>query len=274
MMINNKPQCIVFSKDRPMQLQAYLDSLFWYTDITPEDTYVIVDQLKWYTYLQNQDVNFVCEAYFDSSFIHTLMHAVESCDTSRPILFGCDDVVFTNFVNITSLYSCIEDDDTVAGLSLRLGRNIYPRPENHQFTRLTPFLQKWHYKNYLGCRHWGWPFELMASVYPRELVYKIIESEPDKIRNPNYLEGVGVEYMARQNTTQSQLACLCFDSCVVGMDVNRVQDTHPNRTNGTEQQDVDYLKTQFSLGKRLNWKKLFGVRTNDVFVGDRYWELI
>ncbi len=122
--------------------------------------------------------------------------------------------------------------------------------------------------------HWGYPFELMASVYKADLVREIIQAHGDKIKSPNYLESFGTQYCWQTKyISHPYLSRFNADGKAVAQDVNRVQSDFPNQFGGGPEQDANYLLEQYKLGKRLNWNKAYGSKNDDVFVGNRYWKI-
>ena len=89
--MKNNVSVIVFSKGRPMQLHAYLESMLKFSDAAPEDITVLCCETEGIRYdkvkAQFAQVNWCIEKKFEED----LKKAVAAAGDY--IIFGCDDVV-------------------------------------------------------------------------------------------------------------------------------------------------------------------------------------
>lgn len=84
---------IVFSKGRPMQLHAYLESLLKFSDAVQEMVTVLyceTEGIRYEKLMQRfSQVTWVKESKFETDLKQIIS------DAGEYIMFGCDDVVFT-----------------------------------------------------------------------------------------------------------------------------------------------------------------------------------
>jgi hypothetical protein len=190
-------------------------------------------------------------------------------DEEDLILFGCDDVVYTRVFNLRSVELILRSllSSQTIGFSLRLGTNIKGcasvPPDNALF-------RSWRWRG--KPLHFGYPFEIMASVYPARLLREIVSSMPD-IKTPNHLEIAGLQY-CRQQMPDSRLCMFNSHNYAVAQDVNRVQDYYQNEVHGSDEHDAARLLELYRRGGKLDWSNLFGISPADAFVGAQYWKII
>ena len=265
-------KCLVFTKDRPLQFEAYVESLIFCSGIEEGLIHIIAPNDKEYGKLA--DAYRACQWFFendfDQSFERTLSHVVaRKFAEDDLILFGCDDVIYTRVFNLRSVELILRSllPSQTIGFSLRLGVNIRGSASIPADNAL---FRSWRWRG--KPLHFGYPFELMASVCPAALVSEILRSMPD-IRTPNHLEIAGVQY-CRQALPDSQLCMFNSPSYAVAQDVNRVQDFYQNVVHGTEEHSAENLLQLYRRGGKLDWTNLFGINCNDAFVGDQYWKIV
>ena len=261
---------VLFSKDRPLQLEAYLDSFLTLVCSSDISIYVISPDSEDYNKLLNKynwHVFWVVEQNgFDATLRNFVNNNIRDDDC---VLFGCDDVNYIRPASLSVISSILEVNPKALGFSLRLGKNIANRPEPINSNKV--FFQ-WEWNNKPS--HWGYPFELMASAYRGSLVKEIVQSNKSEMQCPNHLESYGVNYCINNKQDQNSMIMFNTANYAVAQDVNRVQHHFQNKYDGTEEHDVEYLKTLFNQGKRLDWTNLFGIVPSDCFVGKNYWKVI
>lgn len=130
---------IVFSKDRPMQLHGYLESIIRASGCREEQIYVLYKEVLPIRYDKVigffPGVNWIPETDFDMQ----LREIVEKADDY--IVFGCDDVVFTDQFDLLQMEKYLEEAEEVFGFSLRLGQNIKPTPKKNKIHKSDSFLE-------------------------------------------------------------------------------------------------------------------------------------
>ena len=260
-------KCVVFSKDRPMQLHAYIESLVLNGILFEDQIYVIYKYNATYDNLLKKFDNILWyneEENFNNTLRNFTNKYIENDDI---VLTGCDDVIYTGRFNQYDAYSFLNNHKDHIGFSLRLGSNIKGCPnfciDNERYI-------SWDWTKHVW--HFGYPFELMGSCYRGSLFKGIVGHSRNIIRGPNDLEGMGDRYCKIHNL-QTKLACFNTSSFCVAQDINRVQDICPNRIQGTEQHTAQRLKKLYQDGKRIDWNKLDHITPPDCFVGYKYFSL-
>lgn len=152
---------IVFSKGRPMQMHAYLESLFKFSDAGQDMVTVLYCETEHIRYeklmQQFPQVKWVKESKFEADLKKIIS------DAGEYIMFGCDDVVFTNYFSLEKACAYLAANAQVFGYSMRLGENIKPVPEN--LSRDDTVLEwKWD----CSCQHYNYPWELDCTLYRKE----------------------------------------------------------------------------------------------------------
>jgi len=181
--------CIVFSKDRPLQLHLFLEtfqanlvgrsSLFvLYAASTPifESGYSVLMQ-------RFENVIFIREEVFSRDLRELILSINE-----ENIIFFVDDIVFTRKFSIAQ-YAMLCNYMTIP--SLRLGLNIKKSYQSNLnlpypiFLIKSKFFIRWLYL--FGKNDWGYPFSVDGNVYKKDsLVYmmkKIKFSSPNSFEN-------------------------------------------------------------------------------------------
>lgn len=260
----NMVSVIVFSKDRPMQLHAYIESLLKFSDIQQNALTVLYKKTGNIQYdkviSQFNEVNWI-EEY---SFFDQLNNIIKT--SNGMIMFGCDDVLFTgpfNFKDIENYLNCYE---SILGFSLRLGDNIIPKP-------VTKVCDKYQIWTWNGCkyRHYNYPWELDCTVYRSEDVKKILSYLSD-IKNPNYLEAELSK--CGKKIKRENLACYVGKSKAIVITVNRVQDDFCNPVDELLKMDIDSLNYMYNTkGNTLHIEKIAKKHNSVIHVGSEYFIL-
>ena len=169
---------IVFTKNRPLQLDGYLESLYRYFPPEIIQTYIIY---KEELFGEQYDLLFQefpgCLVVREKDFHSDFLKVLAQIDT-KFILFGIDDVVYFDSVDFEVI------DETFAryagkifGFSLRFSRENIVNTGDSIYESIvagqTVYNINWTQGRTSTTRY---PFELCATVYPTELVKKVINS--------------------------------------------------------------------------------------------------
>lgn len=285
------PAVIVFSKDRPLQLQAYLESLLYYTDVDPEGIAVLfvpsLDYIELVRYFSGTGIRWIAEgegspAFLDleaqgivasASFDSALRWIIKSLVRDH-VLFGCDDVIWFRGADLESATRLLQANPSLIGVSLRLGHNICWAPRTIPSEGWTDSDRESRAESYAVWKwtqapgHWGYPFELMASVYRTSLVRRILASETDGWRIPNQLESQGVQWCRRNmGATQPLMAMANGYSAAAAIDCNRVQSAYLNTFHGGPEVSAANLLEAYRHGRRLDWRSYTDITPPDCFIG-------
>ncbi len=303
---------IVFSKDRPLQLEGYLASLLHCSGLPQTAvTVVYVDDPAYGPLLtQYPRMDWTPEAArADGGFHATLARVIFALPADEPVLFGCDDVVYFNPFDPDRIEAYLRQHPECAGLTLRYGGN-----SDFRGAKLVPpgtppgavvtwdangaDRSKAEAKVHRG--FFAYPFEVMGSVYRAGLVQRmfgVVEGLGVRYRGPNDFEAMGMRMLRKKRTgllkrlwqnargvplapgdgvqllDPVRLGLFNSPSCCAAQDVNRVQDIAQNAVKGGEAEDAETLKRKFLAGWRMQWRHMQGITPPDCFVGMDYWAL-
>lgn len=264
--MNKKTSVIVFSKDRPLQLGGYLESLIYFSKINKGSITVIYTHSSSISYenliSEFPEINWVKE----NIFFEDLLSAINIANDF--IIFGCDDVVFKDFFDIDVSINTLEINDDIFGFSLRLGNNIAPLPQ--KIDTNSNFL-KW---SWINCEtsHWNYPWELDGTLYRREDILSIISKvNRDLIKNPNYFESE-IANRVSELIPRNNLAAFIKSKCIV-LTINRVQDDFENSFDSTVNTDVTSLYELYLKGCKIDYKAISKKNNSFIHVGVEFFML-
>jgi len=277
---------IVFTKNRPLQLDAYLESLYRYFPSALIQTYIIYKPElfeKQYDQLFGKYPNCIVirENDFHSDFLKLLSQI-----NTKYILFGIDDVVYFDSVGfdiIDEAFAKYTKD--IFGFSLRFrAENVKNGNDPISKTAIagqTVYTLNWTQGRTPTTRY---PFELCATVYPTALVKRIINSTVNnnpvikKLFSPNsaLIKALGRTKLKRkvlkhfgyffspntleswncrwcQNYSNQLPSFLYFQKlCASAIQVNLVNTSTANITNGSAEHTVEALAQKYKQGYQLD----------------------
>ncbi len=248
---------IVFSKDRPAQLDLLLRSLqrcvlgdrrvrarvlFAASDGGFAAGYRLVGERH------GARVQMVGERSFRDDTRALL------ADATPAVLFLVDDVVVLKpFGPDLPALRAFLGDRTLACLSLRLHPGIkrcYTKGHETPPPAFLPGL-RWAWRGQAG--DWGYPMSLDGHVFRREDIVPLVATR--EFRHPNSLESV----LAEQPLAQELMVCQPAAS-VVNIPANRVQGDFPNRSMGG---DVAAMNRRFLAGEELDLEAVLAAHTGE-----------
>lgn len=254
---------IVFSKDRPMQLDAYIESLIHFSGILPSKIIIIYKESKIIPYAKVQKKFSDCIWIEESEFDVNLREAINTCDDY--VMFGCDDVVFVGQLNLNECINYLEAHNEVFGVSLRLGSNITPHPK---FLDKSSGFYIWDWSK-AKVVHYDYPWELDATLYRKFDIQEIIDKIPD-IKSPNFLESLIAEN-SKALISKKLIAFQSGRSRAVVITVNRVQETHQNIIDDTINYSTQRLYELYDAQDvRLDFMKISKMPTSRIHVGAEF----
>ncbi len=260
---------IVFSKGRPMQLHAYLESLLKFSDAKQEMITVLLCEMEGIRYEKVikafPNVHWVKEVKFEKNLKKEIAKAEDF------IMFGCDDVVFTRSFCLQEACEYLKRHEQVFGFSIRLGKNITPCPQKNLSNTSNIF--EWNWEESQENRY-NYPWELDCTVYRKEDVCKLTEEEENPIKNPNYYEAmINADNISRR-IVRKHLASYLEYGCAVVITVNRVQNTHQNGFDDSLATDIFTLDKLYNdENNTLDIEKIAQKRTNQVHVESEFFIL-
>jgi hypothetical protein len=266
--MDNNISVIVFSKDRPMQLHAYLESLLKFSDADEDNITVILCETEQIRYekvkASFKKVKWVRETNFEENLKETVSQA------GKYIMFGCDDVVFTHSFSLKKASGYLNIHEDVFGFSMRLGQNIVPYPADAVFNG---DIMEWDWEKSHE-QHYNYPWELDCTLYRKEDVEKLINTEEKVIKNPNYLEAVVTSDNNSEKITRKHLASNKEHGCAVVITVNRVQDSYQNGFDDSMETDIYSLDRLYNdEGNTLDIDRISAKENHTVHVESEFFIL-
>lgn len=276
---------IIFTKDRPLQLHAYLKSLFDHFPAAAMRLIIIYKENLFDDEYQQVFAEFPnCEVKRERDFFDDTWAAINEADTPY-LMFGIDDVVFFDTVDLDRIYRCFESyPDEIFGFSLRLRSpsNAAGSPyQIHTVGGETLYSVDWTRGDTDAAKY---PFELCATLYPTDLVRRLLFERTSsrgwarawlhpssrliraysRIKSPrSLLKTLGFFY--NPNTLESWNCRWCrnhperfpnrlfFEKpCAAALQVNLVNTATPNEISSEQLFDVHELNRLFRDGYRLN----------------------
>lgn len=259
---------LVFSKDRPMQLHGYLESLSIFSDIPLDKISVLYchkDNIAYDKVKKSfPQVNWIEEVSFENQVKEWI-----NLNEDDLVMFGCDDVLFKSNFKVEEIATFLKENDDIFGFSIRLGKNILGFPSDAE-RRGKFYAWKWVAE---VPDNFHYPWELDCTIYRTSDVKEILNKCPIKIKNPNYLEEF-VELAPEKYIRKEKMACYnCLGKAIV-ITVNRVQDTHCNAYDDqlpTDPETLGYLYNEKDY--RLDVKAISNLKNNIVHVDSKYFIL-
>jgi hypothetical protein len=277
---------IVFTKNRPLQLEAYLESLYHHIPREMIQTYIIYKEEQFdEQYSQVFSCFPDCVVIREKNFHDDLVGLLNRIDT-KYVLFGTDDVVYydsVNFAVIDETFELFQED--IFGFSLRLNHESLEYQED-TLASVEVGGEKVYRINWKRAqsRNAKYPFELNSTVYTTSLVRQILarvsKDHPmlkkifkpesflvkpfglifhmkdflaslEMFNNPNTLEGYCYRWC---RTHKHKLPSYLYfqKACASAVQVNRVNTSAANPIDGLEEHTVESLNEKYKQGYRLD----------------------
>lgn len=255
-------ECIVFSKNRSIQLHSLLNSYFdLVTDSPPINVlydFSTNEHGKAYDTLidifQDKPISFTRQKYFRDDLID-IMEII----TSPRIFFLADDIIFTRQLSLNGF--CLFPVDSFVP-SLRLGKNIEFGRTGRQRQSVPRFSSNrlgndkqyniWKWAE--GDCDWGYPLSIDGNIFSTSELRCLIKHLT--FTTPNTLETALQQF----NGLFSHRFGVCNNqSSLVNVPCNRVQTDYRNIA-GTV--DTDFLLDKWKQGFAIDHRMLVGLRNN------------
>jgi hypothetical protein len=245
---------IVFSKDRPLQLYAFLESLHGLTDAkTIGNVHVIhryADENR--QYLREIERTFDGVRFVEQSDIKNDVLNILRTSPNDYCSFFVDDIVFKLENSFMSILLFLFSNDNILKFSLRMGLNLnhcYPTNSRQPIPsgRVEDDVFIWNYVGASG--DWGYKISLDGDVFKKESVIKW--SEPLEFGSPNQYES------CLQSVGTAVTDCACFvKSTIVNLPMSCVQNEYKNRNAGMSN---EMLLQSWREGKKIDIAALYGI---------------
>ncbi len=306
--MDKKISNIVFTKNRPLQLDAYLESLQRHLPAELIQTYILYKvELFEQEYEQLFQKYPSCIVIKEGDFHSDFLRLLNKIDT-KYILFGIDDVVYFDSVNfdvIDGMFSQYAKD--IFGFSLRFSEKSIKDcgdPINEMVIGgQTVYRLNWKQGRTPSTRY---PFELCATIYSTPLVKKIIGSAQNNnavvkklfsansglikalgkvtsvrsilksfgyFYNPNTLESWNCRWC--QNHSDELPNFLYFQNqCACAVQVNMVNVTDRKLFDGPGKYTIEALNKRYKQGYRLDIDFVTRKKPIGTHCGPEYFKLI
>jgi hypothetical protein len=247
---------LIFSKDRAMQLDALLTSLYLHCHDRQllRPIHVLFTCTNGRHQAQYREL---ASAYDQVLFIaerNFTAQVLEILRSTAKILFLVDDSLFIRGFSLQQLGDLLEEYPDTAGVSLRLGTNTdycYPL----QVSQSLPLFQNERngfllYDWLVSEADFGYPLEVSSSCYRAADILRVLAG--GSFSNPNALEGA-MALNARQALLPAKRFLLCpVQTLAFSYPVNRVQSCCANRYESLKGYTVEYLADLFAQGRRID----------------------
>ncbi len=250
--------CLIFSRDRPAQLDACLRSLEQNApQIAPPHVIVHASTPAFMAgyeeiprRIQQWEHPDVVEWQFQNLVLNTLRQL------GPHVLMLCDDAITYQPV-VGNPLEALEDD--VICVSLRMGRNTvycHPRDWTHgapapeEFVERPPFIA-WPWRGAPG--DFGYPYSVDGTIHRRDALLEWIGAKP--FLNANQLEGCVVGAVGNREDVPPLIASYPH-SCQVGLPINVVNQTHGNRWGFDHPTSTAELNERFLAGERIDFTRM------------------
>ncbi len=266
--IHKMADIIIYSKDRPLQLEALLESIN--ENVTGINAIKVIykassasfdkafEELK----IRYRSVHFINEKKQKGMNFKKITLQVLEKSTADYVVFGVDDNLVTSPINLSK---AIDDLETTKafGVFFRMGLNIhYCVPEqNNKYYETPPLIQldedtyAWQFGTgvdnyrYSYCSgDWRYPTSVDMSLYRKKEILK--ELSAIQFNNPNTLEG---NWSCTIPKKMRKIG-ICFKtSKCINVPLNSVKDGVPLPNMNVTTQE---LLQKFNQGFKLDWKSL------------------
>lgn len=270
---------LCFSKDRPLQLWAYIESLAHYTSIPLPCFTILYKETPPILYDQLVALFPGVNWWRETDFRADLRKIVDGARDY--ILLGCDDVVYLDYWQPETCMEMFTAHPEVIAVGLRVGlNNLDDRPYDLERLKSWGMLETWQqawetgsslYRkaDVLACLNSYCNPEFYIDGQPMELSGATIG---EATLTPNFLEALGYRNQGHWLAPDRyHLACYP-DSKAIAFSVNIVQKEFNNQWDGSKGTRSEQLYQEFLAGRRLNWRRLYQWRCNQVHVGAKeFW---
>jgi glycosyltransferase involved in cell wall biosynthesis len=256
---------LIFSKDRTMQLQATIESLFLHCRDT--NTLDVVALFNASEDLHQREYNelkikFPAVKFVEETdFRQQVLSLLANC---RYVLFLVDDNIFVKSFSIRDAVAALNSQKNALGFSLRLGTNtvfcytLNSRQSPPAFEIAGQRILKYHWPG-AEC-DFGYPLELSSSLYRSNEILQLLSRL--EFPNPNILEN---QMCGNKDAFASSLPfLLTFEQSVTFCNpVNVVQRVYKNNRFGTvHNYTTEQLAAYFSRGMTIDIQKYAGFIPN------------
>ncbi len=248
---------VVFSKDRPLQLDGLLRSYMLHCEDFKEYRVVVIYKAstpqyqKLYNQLINEYSGFVNFSFLlENNFKTDLLKTVHISDF---IFFLVDDNLFVRDFSITKIIKYLKQNDSAIGYSLRLGTNttycysldlpqklpVFKRTENNFL------IYDWTVSEY----DFNYPLEISSSILRSIDIIPVVKKT--EFVNPNTLESSLDSVKPIFSNYRPNLIC-SKTSVAFCVPLNKTQTNYNNRSGNNSYYSIENLAKLYENGKRID----------------------
>jgi len=253
---------VVFSKDRPLQLYAHLESVQTYLKNVNSIQVIYhaanADYAKGYEEVKKDfpHVRYLSQSMHNpkSDFKRLTIEALNQC-TSKYMMFAVDDIIVKDFCDLKECTNALNHTQAYA-FYLRLGLHVtecYSENRSQGLPRtvyLYDDVYAWRFAT--GNGDWGYPHSVDMTIVRTSKIKKQIQKLD--FNTPNTLEAV----WAWKGNPPMQKFGLCFSaSKMVNLPLNIVQSDYKNRNMEYSANDLHH---HFKQGQKINIVPLQGIK--------------
>lgn len=299
---------IVFTKNRPLQLDAYLTSLYRHVPEELIQTYVIYKvELFDEQYSEIFRRFDRCVVIREKDFHDDFVNLIEQIDT-KYVLFATDDVVYfdsVDFAVVEETFGRFADD--IFGFTFKFGADSLDEREDvvseADLAGETVYRLNW---KRAADRHARYPFELNSTVYKSELVKEIVSHTAKErpllkrvfardslvvrilkrivsmkrfllaistFHDPNTLEGYCYKW-CRGNKSKVPDNLYFQRLCASAIQVNIVNTSVDNPIDGGNEHTVEVLNERYIQGYRFDIEAIEKNKPGALSLGQKYFSLV
>ena len=263
----NRVKIVMFSKDRPMQCLATIESLLEYCYDIGMSNYnidVLYDAsndkfLDGYSNLIGRTYKYGIRFLKQTNFKNDLLNLVYSQDY---VFFIVDDNQFISRFYIQDGIKFLSDNEDSISFSYRMGLNInycypadeYQKNKNFQITTQPNIIKtKWDRLDF----DWNYPMDLSSSLYRtkdmNEFLCKIDYNNPNELEY--YLDACKFTFYKPYFGSYNQSVAFCNP-------INKVNKNNNNRSGNKTQYSTENLLYKFLDGYRIDISKFYNFIPN------------
>lgn len=260
---------LIFSKDRALQLDLLLNSIYENFPETLNDLRVLWTASSnefelAYQKLQVDHPRVIFKKQ-GSSFFEDSYENICTANYPCVCLFTDDDILYRKARYDSTIEDLLMNDNSFVCYSLRLGRNVVHRdiegvecqdvlPQVYSYKDLTVWDR--HSIQYGG--YWAYPFSIDGHIFRKTDLMIIVEAIMNWVKQNNAAENPNQLEAQMQNFNHSFGNMMICDnlSSVVNSPNNRVQNLFPNRHGDQYSFSQEYFNNLYLAGKRIKLDKI------------------
>jgi hypothetical protein len=260
---------VIFSKDRPAQVLACLESL--YNHLVEANNKELVQVCVLYKStnskfdlgydkakksIKKTNLFWIKETVFREQVLENFKNTI-----SKKTMFLVDDIIFINNFSLLDPQIALLDNQNILATSLRLYNGITHCYATGQDTKVPKFVKGcvWNWQN--GEGDWGYPMSVDGNVYRTEHIKHLLASVV--FTNPNTMEA-NMDNIKHLPEQPKMLACYVDAPKLINIPVNRVQNVFQNKFNNDL--SAEEINEMFLSGYKIDVNVYSNFRANSCHV--------